>query len=192
MVHSSNYLCLEMGRAGPASASLTHVVGKLPTVAYVTAKPGGRYEIRETRRTPSGPRATTLATFTVLNDEVLEQARSRALGTFDTDFVRRGARRLGAPLDDGEPDRLARQLLTLLAQDRLPSPGLRRALVDALAETRLPSGENLGDLALWIGASEERRAEALVDLLELADAIPTRRPADELTFPKLDSVEDRG
>jgi hypothetical protein len=158
----------------------------MPTVAFVTAKSGGRFEVRETRRTPSGPRATTLATFRVFNDEVLAQTRSRAQRPLDAERLRASARRVGAPLEEARPDRLARALLGDMAGGRPPSPGLRRALADALEQGDMAADGSLGDLAMWIGVPDEARAEALENLLGLADAIPTRR-RHELTFPRLSS-----
>jgi hypothetical protein len=176
-------------------------------MAFVTAKAGGRFEIRETRRTPHGPRATTLATFRVLDSAVLERARSRARRPFDDHHVRAGARRLGAPEeaegaeeaeeaeeaeDAAGPDGLTQRLLGDMAQGRLPAPGLRRVLADALAQTALPAGDGLGDLALWIGVPDVVRARALEDLLGLADAIPTRPRAGGLSFPRLSSTGGGG
>ncbi len=157
-------------------------------MAFVTAKPGGRFEIRETEHTPSGPRSRTLATFRVLNDEVLARARSRARGAFDEHKVRNGARKLGAALEDERVDQLVRELLNLVSHGRLPSPGLRRLLVDALVESGLPAVDNLGDLSLWVGATDEERARALEDLLTLTDAIPVSRRSTTLSFPRLSST----
>ncbi len=54
------------------------VVGNIVGMAYVVARPKGRYEIRESVHTPKGPRARSLANFTQLDDEVLARARERA------------------------------------------------------------------------------------------------------------------
>jgi hypothetical protein len=158
-------------------------------MAFVTAKPGGRYEIRETEHTPSGPRSRTLATFRILNDEVLDRARSRARGAFDEHKVRSGARKLGAAMEDERVDQLARELLNDVSHGRLPSPGLRRLLVDSLVDSGLPEVDNLGDLSLWVGATDEERARALEDLLTLADAIPNNRRSSLLSFPRLSSTQ---
>jgi hypothetical protein len=157
-------------------------------MAFVTAKPGGRYEIRETRRTPHGPRATTLVTFRTLGEEEIEQARERATGPVDEARLRAGARRVGALVVPGHADRLARSLLAALAAGSLPSPGLCRALADALEARGVRPGGELAGLADWIDAPDQARAETLGDLLELADAIPraTRR-AEALAFPRLSS-----
>jgi hypothetical protein len=65
-------------------------------------------------------------------------------------------------------------------------------LIDALAETGSASegGGELAGLAQWIGVPDEVRAGALVELLQLADAIPTRRAPRELDYPRLFSAVD--
>jgi hypothetical protein len=60
-------------------------------MAYVVARPKGRFEIRESVHTPKGPRARTLANFEQLTDKVLETARQRATRPFDPDAVRASA-----------------------------------------------------------------------------------------------------
>src|SRR5580698_3080908 len=155
----------------------------MPTMAFVTAKSGGRYEIRESQLTPAGPRSRTLVSFRTLNNDVLNRARARAQGSFDESKIRSGARRLGVPMEDSWATELARDLLLEMSQGRLPAPGLRRALYDALGNSGLPEAGGLGDLSLWVGASDEDRAAALADLLGLADAIPaSARRKDSLEF----------
>jgi hypothetical protein len=63
-------------------------------MAYVVARPKGRFEIRESLHTPKGPRARTLANFEQLTDKVLDTARLRASRPFDLDAVA-AARRPG-------------------------------------------------------------------------------------------------
>jgi hypothetical protein len=167
-------------------------VGKVPTMAFVTAKARGRFEIRETRRTSHGPRATTLVSFRALTDDVLEQVRQRATGPVNVDHLCAGARRVGAPIELGRVDQLARQLLGAMASGSTPSPGLGQALVDVLTESGIASdaGGELAGLAQWIGVADEARADALVELLQLADAIPTRRVRRQLEYPRLVSSGD--
>ena len=44
-------------------------------MAYLARRPSGAVQIRESIRTPDGPRSRTLATFTgTLDDSVLDQA----------------------------------------------------------------------------------------------------------------------
>jgi hypothetical protein len=66
-------------------------------MAYVVARPRGRFEIRESVYTDKGPRARSLAGFSELTDEVLAKARRRASRPFDTTAVRDSAVRAGAP-----------------------------------------------------------------------------------------------
>jgi hypothetical protein len=164
----------------------------MPTMAFVTAKSNGRFEVRESRQTPAGPRSTTLATFRVFSGDVVDQVTSRALRPVDVDRLRDGARKLGAPLEDERPDHLARQLLGEIARGHSPAPGLRRVLADVLDRSAMPGEGRLGDLAQWIEVSDDARAAALVNLLGLADAIPVRKRQEELAFPRLSSSAHRG
>jgi hypothetical protein len=66
-------------------------------MAYVVARPKGRFEIRESVHTPKGPRARSLASFTRLTDEVLTRAGRRATRPFDAEAVRSSAARAAAP-----------------------------------------------------------------------------------------------
>ncbi len=63
-------------------------MGNIVGMAYVVARPRGRFEIRESVHTPKGPRARSLANFAHLDDEVLDRARRRASRPFDTEAVR--------------------------------------------------------------------------------------------------------
>jgi hypothetical protein len=65
-------------------------------MAYVVARPKGRYEIRESVHTAKGPRARSLANFRQLSDEALDRARRRASRPFDTEAVRAAAERAAA------------------------------------------------------------------------------------------------
>jgi hypothetical protein len=65
-------------------------------MAYVVARPKGRFEIRESVHTPKGPRARSLANFAHLTDAVLATAGDRATRPFDADAIRRAAARAGA------------------------------------------------------------------------------------------------
>ncbi len=87
-------------------------MGILVGMAYVVARPKGRFEIRESVHTPKGPRARSLANFAILTDDVLARARRRASRPFDVDAVRTGAaaaaaraaaERAGGPPDPGTP-----------------------------------------------------------------------------------------
>ncbi|HEV2943923.1 MAG TPA: hypothetical protein VGX26_02260 [Solirubrobacteraceae bacterium] len=70
-------------------------------MAYVVARPKGRFEIRESLHTPAGPRARGLAGFDVLTDEVLAKAARRAQRPFDVEAVLASGRRAGAPSATG-------------------------------------------------------------------------------------------
>ncbi|MGA2452456.1 MAG: hypothetical protein ABSG93_02965 [Solirubrobacteraceae bacterium] len=65
-------------------------------MAYVVARPKGRFEIRESLHTPDGPRARSLAGFEVLTDAVLAKAARRAQRPFDVEAVLASGRRAGA------------------------------------------------------------------------------------------------
>jgi hypothetical protein len=156
------------------------LVGKLPTMAYLVDKGDDRYEVRESIHHPTGPRSRTLVSFKVLDDRVLEQARSRAAGSVDVGTLCRSARRLGIPVVESRADASARVLLYELAAGRPPSPGLVGLLRPALPEG--PDGL-AGDLFHWAGASDRERGAALLDLLDLVEKLPTRRRGP-LRFPK--------
>jgi len=66
-------------------------------MAYVVARPKGRFEIRESLHTAEGPRARSLAGFDVLTDAVLAKAARRAQRPFDVGAVLASGRRAGAP-----------------------------------------------------------------------------------------------
>ena len=114
------------------------IVGRLPTMAYVVARKGRRYEARESVSTPAGPRARTLATFESLDDDVLARVREHATTAVDEAALLRSARKAGAPVAVGQSDadRAARTLLAELNAGRGPSPILAAALEDALGTAR--------------------------------------------------------
>lgn len=155
-------------------------------MAYVVPRPGGRWEIRESRSTPAGPRSRTLASFRTLTPEVLAKAQARsAKETLDPAELRRAAARAGAPVALDAPDRAAAELLSELAGGRAPRPALRRLLLGALEGGRsLP--DNARAAAAWIAASPRERGEALCDLLLLTDSLPPGRArARTSSFPGL-------
>jgi hypothetical protein len=128
-------------------------------VAYVVARPNGRFEIRESVHTPKGPRARSLANFVQLTDEVLEAAEGRASRPFDPVGVIASADRAGVSVM-----RAARQ-----ASVRDYSPAPRQ-------DDRTPEE----------GAAAA--GEALWDLLALADQVApfgAPRPTEPLRFPPL-------
>ena len=110
-------------------------------MAYVVARPKGRFEIRESVHTPKGPRARSLANFAQLSDEVLARARRRATRPFDAEAVRAAATRAaqkGTPRHE-RPEtrrfveasrRMARSLEQVPREDDRQDPG--DALFDLL------------------------------------------------------------
>jgi hypothetical protein len=133
-------------------------------MAYVVARPKGRFEIRESIHTPKGPRARSLANFTELTDEVLAKAGRRALRPFDAETVRASAARAVAPVQShGRPE--MRQFVE----------SSRRMAVALEARPQRPG-------------SERDPGDALIDLLGLVAQVSTFRPPrtpEPLRFPPL-------
>jgi hypothetical protein len=127
-------------------------------MAYVVARPKGRFEVRESVHTPKGPRARSLANFTELTDDVLATAARRATRPFDADAVRAAATR---------------------AANR-PAPEMRRFVA---ASRRMASS-----LEPRPAAPRQDPGNALIDLLGfVAQITPFRaaRPPEPLLFPPL-------
>lgn len=144
---------------------------KLVGMAYVVARPGGRFEIRESLHTPEGPRARSLAGFEVLTDAVLAKAAQRAQRPFDARAVLASGRRAGAPSTlgtGGATDESGRfvDVSRRMARTLQRPPTLRP--VDPGA--------------------------ALIDLLGFADAVTRNqppRPPVPLEFPVLSRLVER-
>jgi hypothetical protein len=166
-------------------------------MAFIVATKPGRFEVRESVSTPKGPRSRTLASLSELTPEVIEKARRRAKRSFDEAALREAALRVGAPVAEPPVDRAARETLRLLARGKRLDPMLRRLLADALGDEErydrprdpeaLVSAE-ARSASEWAGADSGERAEALRQLLELADALPVRRRHPEIGFPRLRSA----
>jgi hypothetical protein len=157
-------------------------------MAFVTSSKRGEFEIRESRSTPKGPRSRTLATFRELNDEVIEKARATAAKPPTAEELRAAARRVGATVARNPGDQAARELIAELGKGNEPDPGLRRILLDLLADGTKPrsAGDAQHSIAEWMAATPEERGRALVDLLLLADALPHgARLGKPLDFPPL-------
>jgi hypothetical protein len=155
-------------------------------MAYVVARPGGRYELREAASTKRGPRSRTLASFRELTSDVVEHARTRANTPLSDREVRRAAARAGAPIALARPDAAAAALLAELGRGRRPTPRIARVLAAELAATEAqdsppPSHEERA-AAAWLAATPAARGKTLEDLLLLTDSLPASRPGD-LTFP---------
>jgi hypothetical protein len=146
-------------------------------MAFLSRRKDGRIEIRETRRTPRGPRATTLASFRgALSPDILEAAAERAHAPLDTAALWRRAAELGIPTTERRDERATRKLIAQLRRGMLPSPVLLAALRDTLE--RLPAPpvpDRLAELVDWIGADEAERGRALRGLLRVSDRIVASR-----------------
>ena len=160
-------------------------------MAFVVRRPGGRWEVRESVTTEAGPRARSLATFRMLDDDVLRRAETAASTPFDRARVVTAARRAGAPVAEAQVDAAARALLAALAGGAEPSPGLVRLLRDRLDPLEAPELASGASIADWAAASDTDRGTALRDLLELADRLPAPRRS-RLRFPGLRPAAVRG
>jgi hypothetical protein len=164
-------------------------------MAFVVARPRGRFEIREAVHTPDGPRSRTLANFAVLTDDFLARAAARASRHFDRRSVLASARRLGAPVD--------------VRRSRRPPPRPDAGAPVRSAATAAPSGPpdpryrhfatRSRRMARALGTTPmAKRADpgrALMDLLGFADEIGRSMPPrsfEPLTFPPLARLADRG
>jgi len=141
-------------------------------MAYIVARPKGRFEIRESLHTPDGSRAHSLAGFDVLSDAVLAKAAGRAQRPFDVGAVLASGRRAGAPTTadaGGEADARGRFVAV--------SRRMARALQRPPALRPVDPGA------------------ALIELLGFADAVTHSqppRPPVPLEFPVLSRlVESR-
>lgn len=163
-------------------------------MAFIVPTRQGRFEIRESKVTAKGPRSQTLVSFKELTDEVIEKAREKAAKAPDADELRSAARRAGAPVARPPTDQAARELIAELAKGQRLDPTLRQILLELLRrgyrEDRdpAPANEAARSVAIWMAATTEERGRALVDLLLLADALPSGgRRGKPLRFPRLDS-----
>jgi hypothetical protein len=158
-------------------------------MTYVVRRPGGAWEIRESRTTPAGPRGRTLATFRTLTQEVVEHARERSSRPLREKKLRELAVRAGAPVAARSPNQAAGELLAELAGGSRPRPAIRRLLLDAIdpgASARVSDSARAA--ARWIAVSPAQRGETLRDLLLLADRLPAARAAPPQRFPRIDSA----
>jgi hypothetical protein len=158
-------------------------------MAYVVPRPGGAWEIRESRTTPAGPRGRTLATFRTLTPEVVEHARERSSRPLRAQKLREIALRAGAPVAARSPNQAAGELLAELAGGSKPRPALSRLLVDAIDPgVAAPVSDSARAAARWIIASPSARGETLRDLLLLADRLPAGRAPARPGFPRIRSA----
>ena len=164
-------------------------------MAFVVPARKGSFEIRESHSSPRGPRSRTLAGFRELNDEVIEKARARASNPLSAEELRGAARRAGAPVARPPIEQAARELIAELAKGKRLDPTLRQILAEMLErgyrESQDPSPRNEAARAVstWMAATAAERGRALVELLLLADALPSgSRKGKPLEFPRLDST----
>lgn len=160
-------------------------------MAFVVRRPGERFEIRESAATPLGPRARTLVTFRELTDEVLDTATERSSGPLDRARLRARAIELGAAVGPPTIQNAAHEVLKAHGRgERLPAATLsllRHMLGDIQkGEEPGPPSDHLDAMLPWLGATDQQRATALVDLLGLVDALPAPRRR-ELRFPRLEA-----
>jgi hypothetical protein len=152
-------------------------------MAYVVARPKGRFEIRESVHTDKGPRARTLASFKELTNEVLARARRRASRPFDTKAVRASAERAEHTI---VPAGARATASTTSAPARSRAPRHRQP------ESRFV--ESSRRMARALAARPPRAGvrrdpgDALIDLLGLVaqvSAFGPRRSPEPLRFPPL-------
>jgi hypothetical protein len=91
-------------------------------------------------------------------------------------------------------EQAARELISELARGQRLDPTLRQILIELLQRgyredsEASPENEAARSVAIWMAATAEERGRALVDLLLLADALPSGgRRGKPLRFPRLDS-----
>lgn len=166
-------------------------------MAFVVATKPGRFEVRESLSTPQGPRSRTLASFRELTPEVVERVQAKAKKPPTAAELTRSALRAGASVRGSQLDEAAGETLRRIANGEQPDPKLRRLLIDALSNqdsgVEAPGSKSrVSDAARaasqWVGVGVEDRAQALRELLELADALPIKLRPHEIGFPRLHSI----
>ncbi|MHB1537602.1 MAG: hypothetical protein ACYCUM_10550 [Solirubrobacteraceae bacterium] len=133
-------------------------------MAFVVARPGGRFEIRESVHTPSGSRARSLVAFRTLTERALTTAAARAQRPFDVEAVLDSGRRAGAEIDLVEP---VSERGGQFSRRRFVEASRRMA---ALAAEAGPGRESDR------GGERADPGAVLIDLLRFADAVRQSRP----------------
>ena len=168
-------------------------------MAYLSRRPSGRVQIRESIRGPAGPRSVTLASFVgALDDCALDRAERSATRPFDREALIARARAMGIEVARAGNES-ARALLAELRRGRRLAAPLARLLREHLEgpgeEDRL-ADDALSEAADWLGRSAAERGDALRGLLRLSDAIvrgrPARPPARRAPYPQIDSRIGQG
>jgi hypothetical protein len=154
-------------------------------MATVIRNRRGDFEIRESFRTAYGPRSRTLATFKLLDDDVLARAASAAQRPFDRAAVRLAALRAGASEAESAVEAAARILLRELDRNRPIRPALVAALREALASRPSADVAGIGHSATDWAADDPLRGRMTEQLGDLVDALPPHERGGEPAFPRL-------
>ena len=161
-------------------------------MAYIVPRINGRFELRESGWTSSGPRSRTLASFTQLTPEVIEQALARSHGVITRSELAAAARRAGVPVERPAADEAAVRLIDALEQGEEINPAIERLLRDKLGERSehrdRPATDSERSAAAWLGRSLAERGEALRQLLLLADRLPSPGRSEAPEFPPMTTV----
>lgn len=161
-------------------------------MAYIASRPEGRFELRHSAWTASGPRSKTLASFSSLDQKVIEKAVARGDGVVTRSDILKAAKRAGVRVSASVAEDAATRLLTSLDAGDDLDPTLARLLADRLATSAPSRARPVTDAeraaGAWLGRSLEERGEALRDLLLLADRLPQPKRASSLRFPVIDTA----
>jgi len=149
---------------------------------FVVARPGNRWELRESTLTPSGPRSRTLAAFRELDSRAIGHVTARHPDV-DPQALRLLCRRAGAPVTPTRPDGAAARLLAALAHEEHPRPAIRRVLAAELGAADATATDSERAAARWLTATPDERGQTLRDLLLLADRLPVRKRTS-LSYPR--------
>jgi len=156
-------------------------------MAYIVSRADGRHEIRESRLTPRGPRARTLATFRVLTDAVLDHAESRAETRFDRERVIQIAIDRDIPRAPDDPAALSLRLVAAMERHGPLPEAFADVLRDALSPGSVTMSDTLNPAREWIAATATDRGDTLRDLLRMTDRLPERPRPPRRHFPRISS-----
>lgn len=154
-------------------------------MAYVVPRPGGRWEIRESRSTELGPRSRTLASFRALSEEVIQRAAAAAVTPVSIEALRQACARAGVESPESRADAAARILIRELEAGRAPSAQLHATLSGRMSAAA--AGARAHPRNDQPRMSEGERGQVLADLLRLTDSLPTSRRGP-LRFPRINST----
>lgn len=142
-------------------------------MAYVVARPHGRFEIRESvyvADAPSrGPKSRSLASFRQLTDAVLDKAEARATRSFDREAVIASAVARGA----ATPETSRRRYDAFVESSR--------RMAGVIERSRRPANFDAG--------------KSLIELIGLAEEVARHQPMrtpEALGYPVLARVRRRG